>query len=181
MESRVLERVGRMPFCSLEDLAGTLLLPLKAVRETIYALRDLGMVELVYLAPVRGGVPARYVLTRHGAETLARRKRVSVDDLMQQGFMLSVQQVRAVMRRISNVELFYGLTAAAAAIKGKPCVWHWRREGWMEGTLEVGVGEGRLMRVLRVGKGMSRTGIRSKLGSMVEDWRDSVVNTFRWA
>ena len=65
--------IGRMPFCSSEEIAGVLLRPLDDVRVEVRAMKAAGVVEVVVGGGVRGS-PERMNLTRDGAEELARRR-----------------------------------------------------------------------------------------------------------
>ena len=172
MEGYALALVGRVPFCSAEEVAGVLRKPLEDVRTEVRSMKIAGMVEVGYGG---GGSSERLYLTRRGIEELARRRNCTVERLVSEGFAVTNDWLKLALRRSPSIPVFYALSMAASEVQGYPCIWYWRRHGWLDGTIEVG--PGLLMRVARIGKGVSRSSIRSRLGSMVETWRKAFINT----
>ena len=171
MEGYALEMIGRMPFCSSAEIAGVLLRPLDDVRVEMRAMKAAGAVEVGFGG---GTVPERLYLTRAGAEELARRRGCTMEQLVVDGFAVTNDFVRTVLRRSPAVPTFYALAVAASAVQGWPCLWYWRRRGWLDGTLEVGPGF--YMRVARIGASLRRGSLKSRLGKMVLTGREAFIN-----
>ena len=174
MEGYALEMIGRMPFCSSEEIAGVLLRPLDEVRAEVRAMKAAGVVEVGFGGGVRGS-PERLYLTRGGAEELARRRGCTMEELVVDGFAVTNDFVRTVLGRSPAVPTFYALAVAASRVQGYPCLWFWRRRGWSDGTIIVGPGF--YMRVARIGASLRRDSVKSRLGQMVNTGRDSFINT----
>ena len=171
MEGFALEMIGRMPFCSSAEIAGVLLRSLDDVRVEVRAMKADGAVEVGFGG---GTVPERFYLTRRGAEELARRRGCTMEQLVVDGFAVTNDFVRTVLRRSAIAPTFYALAVAASAVQGYPCLWYWRRRGWLDGTLEVGPGF--YMRVARIGASLRRGSLKSRLGKMVLTGRESFIN-----
>ena len=146
MEGYALEMIGRMPFCSSEEIAGVLLRPLNDVRGEVRAMKAAGVVEIGFGG---GTVPERLYLTRAGAEDLALRRGCDMEQLVKDGFVVTNEFFRTVLGRSAAVPTFYALAVASSAVQGYPCLWYWRRRGWSDGTIVVGPGF--YMRVGRIG------------------------------
>ena len=174
MEGYALEMIGRMPFCSSEEIAGVLLRSLDEVRAEVRAMKAAGVVEVGFGGGVRGS-PERLYLTRAGAEELARRRGCRMEELVVDGFAVTNDFVRTVLGRSPAVPTFYALAVAASRVQGYPCLWFWRRRGWSDGTIMVGPGF--YMRVARIGASLRRDSVKSRLGQMVNTGRDSFINT----
>ena len=174
MEGYALEMIGRMPFCSSEEIAGVLLRPLDEVRAEVRAMKAAGVVEVGFGGGVRGS-PEKLYLTRAGAEELAWRRGCTMEQLIVDGFVVTNDFVRTVLGRSPVASTFYGLAVAASRVQGYPCLWFWRRRGWSDGTIMVGPGF--YMRVGRIGASLRRDSVKSRLGQMVNTGRDSFINT----
>ena len=172
MKGYALEMIGRMPFCSSEEIAGVLLRPLAEVRAEVRAMKAAGVVEVGFGG---GTVPERLYLTRAGAEDLALRRGCTMEQLVVDGFVVTNDFLRTVLGRSPAASTFYGLAVAASAVQGYPCLWFWRRRGWSDGTIMVGPGF--YMRVGRIGASLRRDSVKSRLGQMVNTGRDSFINT----
>ena len=173
MDRAYLEMIGRMPFCSSDEIAGVLLRSLDEVRVEVRSMKAAGLVEVVVGGGVRGS-PERMNLTRDGAEELARRRGCTMEQLVVDGFAVTNDWLRTILQRSSIAPTFYALAAAASVVQGYPCLWYWRRRDWLEGTLEVGPGF--FMRVARIGSSISRDSLKSRLGNMVIMGRDAFIN-----
>ena len=173
MEGYALEMIGRMPFCSSDEIAGVLLRSLDDVRVEVRAMKAAGVVEVVVSGGVRGS-PERMNLTRDGAEELARRRGCTMEQLVVDGFAVTNDWMRTILQRSSIAPTFYALAAAASAVQGYSCLWYWRRRDWLDGTLEVGPGF--FMLVARIGSSISRDSLKSRLGNMVIMGRDAFIN-----
>ena len=88
---------------------------------------------------------------------------------------LSAEWRRLLLQRLDTAEVYYRLASVATEVSGSRCRWHWRRRGWLDGTLEVG--PKRYVRVCRIGSALSRKVILSRMGSMMEMWQDKLVDT----
>ena len=174
MEGYAFELIGRMPFCSSEEIAGVLLLPLDEVRAEVRAMKECGAVEVGFGGGVRRS-PERVYLTRAGAEEFARRRGCTMEQLVVDGFVVTNDFLRTVLGRSPVAPTFYALAVAASAVQGYPCLWVWRRRGWSDGTIMVGPGF--YMRVGRIGASLRRSSVKSRLGQMVNTGRDSFINT----
>ena len=173
MDRAYLEMIGRMPFCSSDEIAGVLLRSLDEVRVEVRSMKAAGLVEVVVGGGVRGS-PERMNLTRDGAEELARRRGCTMEQLVVDGFAVTNDWLRTILQRSSIAPTFYALAAAASAVQGYSCLWYWRRRNWLDGTLEVGPGF--FMRVARIGSSISRDSLKSRLGNMVIMGRDAFIN-----
>ena len=174
MDLKILEIVGRMPFCSSAEIAGVLLRPLDDVRAEVRAMKEAGVVEVGFGGGVRGS-PERLYLTRAGAEDFARRRGCAMEQLVKDGFAVTNEFFRTVLGRSAAVPTFYALAVASSAVQGYPCLWYWRRRGWSDGTIVVGPGF--YMRVGRIGASLRRDSVKSRLGQMVNTGRKSFINT----
>ena len=174
MEGYALEMIGRMPFCSSAEIAGVLLRPLDDVRVEVRVMKAAGVVEVGFGGGVRGS-PERLYLTRAGAEELARRRGCTMEQLVVDGFVVTNDFFRTLLGRSPVASTFYGLAVAASRVQGYPCLWFWRRRGWLDGTIMVGPGF--YMRVGRIGASLRRDSVKSRLGQMVNTGRDSFINT----
>lgn len=174
-ERLVVECIGRMPFITRHELSALLGVDAGEAGRVFDALREQSLVEVVRWMSSHGSPAQRGYLTASGVRELGRLKGLDLRGLAEAGYVVSVQQLRTVLRRAELVELFYGLSAHASGELGRACVWHWRRADWLEGTLEVG--PDRLLRVMRIGRGVERRAIASRLGAMVNAWRQQFVNS----
>ena len=98
MEGYALEMIGRMPFCSSEEIAGVLLRPLDEVRVEVRAMKEAGAVEVGFGGGVRGS-PERLYLTRAGAEDFALRRGCTMEQLVVDGFVVTNDFFRTVLGR----------------------------------------------------------------------------------
>ena len=165
--------IGRMPFCSSDEIAGVLLRSLDEVRVEVRAMKAAGVVEVGFGGGVRGS-PEKLYLTRAGAEELARRRGCTMEQLVVDGFVVTNDFLRTVLGRSPVASIFYGLAVAASRVQGYPCLWFWRRRDWLDGTIMVGPGF--YMRVGRIGASLRRDSVKSRLGQMVNTGRDSFIN-----
>ena len=174
MEGYAFEVIGRMPFCTSDEIAALYGRPLDDVRMQVLAMKSAGLIEVGFGRGV-GGSPERYCLTRDGSEELARLRGCSMEQLVKDGYAVTTDWLRTILQRSVNIPTFYALAVATSGVQGRPCLWYWRRRDWLDGTLEVG--PGRLMRVGRIGASVRRGSWRSRLGNFVETWKDDFVNT----
>ena len=174
MEGYALEVIGRMPFCTSEEIAALCERPLEDVRAYVLEMKNAGLIEVGFGRGV-GGSPERYCLTRGGVEELGRLRGCSFEQLAQDGYAVTTDWLRTILQRSVNIPTFYALAVATSGVQGYPCLWYWRRRDWLDGTLEVG--PGRLMRVGRIGASVRRGSWRSRLGNFVETRKDDFVNT----
>ena len=119
MEGYALEMIGRMPFCSSDEIAGVLLRSLDEVRVEVRAMKAAGVVEVGFGGGVRGS-PEKLYLTRAGAEELARRRGCTMEQLVVDGFVVTNDFLCGLFWGRSPVApIFYGLAvAASSAVSG---------------------------------------------------------------
>lgn len=175
LEWLAIEYIARMPFTTRSELSALLGVDAGEAGRVFDALRERSLVEVVRWMSSDGSPAQRGYLTASGVRELGCLKGLDLRELAEAGYAVSVQQLRTVLHRAELVELFYGLSVMATEELGHACVWHWRRADWLEGTLEVG--PDRLLRVMRIGRGVERGAIASRLGAMVNAWRRQFVNS----
>ena len=171
---RIVEVVSRMPFVSREELAVLGDISDGKVRHGLSRLMQKGLIDRVGHARQKAVRTQRWYLTRAGIADLAGRKQMEVGDLLEV-LPLSAEWRRLLLQRLDTAEVYYRLASLATGIRGQRCRWHWRRRGWLDGTLEVGTG--RYVRICRIGDAISRRVMLSRMGSMVEMWLDGLVDT----
>ena len=175
LERLAIEYIARMPFITRAELSALLGVDAGEAGRVFDALRERSLIEVVRWMSSGGSPSQRGCLTASGARELGRLKGFDLRELAEAGYVVSVQQLRTVLHRAELVGLFYGLSVMATEELGHACVWHWRRADWLEGTLEVG--PDRLLRVMRIGRGVERRAIASRLGAMVNAWQSQFVNS----
>lgn len=183
-EGRVVRLVGRMPFVSSREVADLLDLggyvPGRKMMDNLAAL---GHVTSINTAGVQrnGWEVKRFVLTSKGIRRLAALEGISIAEAMRR-FPVALQWRRSLLRRLESLEMFYKICVFVAAAyreeklvadKGlaRGPVFHWRRDGWLGGT--VGLGWGKHppgIRVMRLGSSALRRAILHRLGSMMRSW-----------
>ena len=173
-EGLILETIGAMPFLSRGELAPLCGLSDGEARHGLDRLLRKSMLDRVGHARRETVRTRRFHLTREGIVKLARRRGVAASGLLE-ALPLSAEWRAILLRRLDTAETYYRLAALAAVVSGRRCSWHWRRSGWLDGTLEVG--PGRYVRVCRIGSAVPRRSVLSRLGGMVAAWRDGFVDT----
>ena len=173
-EGRILEALGAMPFLSRGELAALGGLSDGEARHGLNRLLDSGLVVRVGHARRRSVRTRRWCLTGAGVSELAALRGVDADELLDT-LPVSAEWRRTLLRRLDAAEVYYCLAALAAGVSGRRCRWHWRRSGWLDGTLEVGAG--RYLRVCRIGSALLRRAVLHRLGGMVRMWEEGHVDT----
>ena len=173
-EGRILELIGAMPFLSRGELAALGGLGDGEARHGLDRLLNGGLVDRVGHARHSSVRTRRWYLTRAGIEELASLRGVDTGELLDV-LPVSAEWRRTLLRRLDAAETYYRLAALAAVASGRRCIWHWRRSGWLDGTLEVG--PGRYVRVCRIGSALLRRSALHRLGGMVRMWEDGHVDT----
>ena len=141
--------------------------------------RTRGLTEILAKGPAdrvsHGGLhsisrknPFRWFLTEEGVVELAGALGRDPGDLLRELPISSAWQ-SSILGRIDTAQVAYRLKNLAAQASGERCVWRWRRDGWRDGTLEIG--ENRFLHVRRFGDAITRRAVASRLGSMMEDWK----------
>ena len=170
----ILEAIGTMPFLSRGELAALGGLGDGEARHGLNRLLNSGLVVRVGHARIGKVRTRRWCLTGPGVSELASLRGVDTGELL--GVLPVSAEWRAILlRRLDTAEVYYRLAALAAVASGRRCRWHWRRSGWLDGTLEVG--RGRYVRVCRIGSAVPRRSILSRLGGMVRMWEEGHVDT----
>ena len=173
-EGRIFEVVSRMPFVSREEFAVLGDISDGEVRHGLNRLMQKGLIDRVGHVRRKAVRTQRWYLARAGIADLAGRKQMEVSDLLEV-LPLSAEWRRLLLQRLDTAEVYYRLASLATEVTGQRCRWHWRRRGWLDGTLEVG--PSRYVRVCRIGDAISRSVMLSRMGSMVEMWLDGLVDT----
>ena len=175
MENTIVMTLARMPLCTAGEISGLLGLDEDGVRACVRSMREYGSVGSLYVGQLNGERVQRHYLQGPGVEALSKASGRSVERLIADGYPLTTDWMRTILHRIGNAQLFYGMSVAASRTRSFPCLWHWRRRGWHEGTVKVG--PELFLRVARVGRSASRSAVKSKLGSLVESWKTDSVDT----
>ena len=188
-ETLVAQAFARMPYASEPDIAAILRMDNTRARKALRALSALD-----YIEELQCGRTWRYALTDSGIRRMAQLSDASgtntslsedieqfpasqlaaaseaVNDILTR-YPVSLQWRRSILKRMAALPTFYRLTALAAqaapaeAAEGK--VWFsWRRTDWLDGTIMLG--EGRSIRVRRIGPTLHRRSLLYRLGSMAK-------------
>ena len=204
-DARIVRLVGRMPFVASDEVWDLLELPdehrtervmrrleamgyLTSVKSSDVMRQELNVVRQAVNVPV-------YCLTRQGIRRLAGLDGIDGYEVYER-YPVSLQWRRALLRRMEALDVFYWLCRYAALARkhgaitfdeddggsgdggqpsGETLFW-WRKTGWLDGTIMFGTGEGaRGIRVLRTGPSRVRRAVLSRLGSMMESWRERGV------
>lgn len=110
----------------------------------------------------------RWFLTGDGVNELAGALGRDADCLLRDLPISSAWQ-SSILGRIDTAQVAYRLRDLAVHASGRKCQWHWHREDWRDGTLEVG--ENCYLHVRRFGDAITRRATASRLGEMMEDWK----------
>ena len=173
-EGRILDLIGAMPFLSRGELAALGDMGDGEARHGLDRLLRGGLVDRVGHARIGNVRTRRWCLTGKGVSELASLRGVDTGELLD-ALPVSAEWRRTLLRRLDAAEAFYRLAALAAGVSGRRCSWHWRRSGWLDGTLEVG--PGRYVSVCRIGSALLRRSALHRLGGMVRMWEDGHVDT----
>ena len=170
----ILETIGAMPFLSRGELVALCGLGDGEARHGLNRLLNSGLAVRVGHARIGKARTRRWCLTGPGVSELASLRGVDTGELL--GVLpVSAEWRRTLLRRLDAAEVYYRLAALAAGVSGRPCRWHWRASGWLDGTLEVG--RGRYVRVCRIGSALLRRSALHRLGGMVRMWEEGHVDT----
>ena len=173
-EGRILDMIGDMPFLTRGEFAVLCGLTDGEARHGLRSLLQKGLLDRTGQARRKVVRTQRWYLTRSGIVELARRRGMTVEQALDD-LPLSAEWRRLLLQRLDTAEVYYRLASVATEVSGSRCRWHWRRRGWLDGTLEVG--PKRYVRVCRIGSALSRKVILSRMGSMMEMWQDKLVDT----
>ena len=110
----------------------------------------------------------RWFLTGEGVNELADALGHHPNDLLRE-YPVSAAWQSSILGRVDTAQVVYRLRDLAVQASGERCHWHWHREDWRDGTLEVG--ESCYLHVRRLGDAMTRRATASRLGEMMEDWK----------
>lgn len=157
---------ARMPFASAAHIGGSLLMDGQQAARAIADLKSLG---LAYSMPRQGnqGRPTkRWFVSANGVEAISFLSGRDMEGIMR-ALPVSLQWQRRILSRIDAADIFYQLAGVAAHSVSRECVWRWRGSGWVAGDLDLG--EGKIMRVARMGPTVSRRAALYRMGSMTRD------------
>ena len=110
----------------------------------------------------------RWFLTGDGVDELAGALGGDRDTLLRE-LPVSAAWQSSILRRVDTAQVAYKLRELSVQAGGQDCLWHWHREDWRDGTLEIG--EHRYLHVRRFGDVITRRAVASRLGEMMEDWK----------
>ena len=185
-EALVAQAFARMPYASEPDIAAILRMDNPRARKALCALSALD-----YIEELQCDRTWRYALTDSGIRRIAQLSDASgtntslsedieqfpasqlaaaskaVNDILTR-YPVSLQWRRSILKRMAALPTFYRLTALAAeAAPAEAEVWFsWRRTGWLDGTIMLG--EGRSIRVRRIGPTLHRRSLLYRLGTMAK-------------
>ena len=183
-EGHAVRLIGRMPLLSSRELSDILDLGgYPAARKMMENLEALGHIKSVKAAGVRvNGWPVkRFVLTSKGIRRMAAIEGIGVATAMRR-YPVSLQWRRSLLKRVESLELYYKVCCyiALARREGKFAVdvarnatpvFHWRRTGWLDGTIGLDWGKNPPgIRVMRLGSSSVRRAMLHRMGTMVESW-----------
>lgn len=173
-ERSALELCARMPFISSHEISALSGASLTSVREELRDLHSFGHIDFVSYASAEGCAARRWHLRSSGASALAGLLNCDIQSLLSV-YPISLHWRRKIARRIDAAAVFYAFAASASVALGCRCEWRWRNSGWNDGCLALG--DGRFIHAARIGGGVPRAALASRLGSMVEEANSFKVDT----
>lgn len=161
-----LELCARMPFISAPEISALSGVSLRMVQYNLKRFSSLGYVGSVSYSGLDARVVRRWHMRSLGVSALAEALGCNVKRVLSE-YPVSLHWQRRIIRRIDSAAVFYSFAVAASLGLGRRCEWRWRNQGWNDGCLDLG--GGRFVHAARIGSGVSRAALASRLGSMVEE------------
>ena len=170
----ILELCARMPFISAHEISALFVIPLVGAREQMRLLSSRRYLSSVTYSALDARPLGRWHLTSLGVAALADALGSDVESVLS-NYPVSLHWQRKIGRRIDTAAVFYSLAAAASRALGRRCEWRWRDRGWNDGCLDLG--GGRFVHAARIGAGVDKRGMASKMGGMVAEANRFSVDT----
>ncbi len=154
-----------MPFLERRELSAVAPLAERTALNALHRLERAGLAFSVKHSLNERARMQRWYLTARGIRKFCEMEGMATVDALRQ-FPLSVEWRRSLLRRMATVATCYRIALDACAPYEGMLVWRWERSGALDSVMTLP--GGRTLGIARFGRALSKRGMFSRLGSLVE-------------
>lgn len=157
--------LGRMPFLERRELSAVAPLAERTALNALHRLERAGLASSVKHSLNEYGRIQRWYLTARGVRMFFEIEDMATADALWR-LPLSVEWRRSLLRRMATVATCYRIALDACAPPHGMLAWRWERSGPLDAVMTLP--DGRTLGIARFGPALTRRGMFSRLGSLVE-------------
>ena len=154
-----------MPFLERRELSAVAPLAERTALNALHRLERAGLASSVKHSLNERARVRRWYLTARGIRKLSEIDDVATVDALKR-FPLSAEWRRSLLRRMATVATCYRIALDACLPSEGMTEWRWERAGPLDAVMTLS--DGRTLGIARFGGALSRRGMFSRLGSLVE-------------
>lgn len=164
-DEAAIRTLGRMPFLERRELSAVAPLAERTSLNALHRLRRAGLAASVKHSLNERARMRRWYLTARGVRKFFEIEDMATADALRR-FPLSVEWRRSLLRRMATVATCYRIALDACAPPQGMLAWRWERSGPLDAVMTLP--DGRTFGIARFGPALTKRGMFSRLGSLVE-------------
>ena len=164
-DEAVISTLGRMPFLERRELSAVAPLAERTSLNALHRLERAGTAASVKHSLNERARMRRWYLTAHGIRKFSEAEDMATVDALRH-FPLSFEWRRSLLRRMTTVATCYRIALDACLPSEGILAWRWDRSGALDAVMTLS--DGRTLGIARFGPALSKRGMFSRLGSLVE-------------